>query len=266
MTPLVPNILTKEEQAEYKRLGGGPLTTKEQYTGVMEHYWLSFLGLLLMIVCAFGVWYSTRNLEVQADGNDTDFFLFLAGMVVAMVISIVAIPQGIKTQTAELQRVYLESIGYKSRVEIASIYITDHAGDRMRERGVTMDMIRTVISAPHQVTHDKVEGSYRLDRTDGNRTTKVWTTQWPVPVGDKVVVKSTAVQYRLNMTVPANRIGKLIGKGGENIRRIEGWGYGGYNPKNVHVDVDRSTGAVVVTADSTARLEAARLEIQKSVR
>lgn len=145
------------------------------------------------------------------------------------------------------------------------VKFTVHSRDRMRERDVRDEWVHAAIEAPERVTYDPQEDSYRLDHTVANRTTKVWVTQWPVPKGEAVVVKSTAVKYRLEMNVPTDRIGRLIGKGGANIKRIEGWYANLYNPQHTHVEVDRTTGAVSIWADSPVLLERARVEVQKSV-
>jgi hypothetical protein len=57
-----------------------------------------------------GVVYTTRNLEVQADGNDADMFAFLVGVVIFMGLTLAATVKGVRDLRAHLVDTYLSSI------------------------------------------------------------------------------------------------------------------------------------------------------------
>lgn len=73
--------------------------------------------------------------------------------------------------------------------------ITNHARQRMRQRGVAIADVEDVLRKPDSARYDPNEGSYRLERALSGGTLKVWVVApWP-PMGT-IVVKSTAWRGR----------------------------------------------------------------------
>lgn len=131
------NLLTAEERMECNRRRRGPLTNREQWN---PRIWVpTLLPVGLSLVCLGGVWYTTRNLEVQADGNDADTFAFLVGAFICMGLFIAAAVKGTRALRAHLVDTYLSSVAERLehedlRRQIQALtedwrYVCDNAGD-----------------------------------------------------------------------------------------------------------------------------------------
>ena len=134
---------------------------------------------------------------------------------------------------------------------------TNHARERMAERGVSEQQIVTTLNRPDRHEPDRVENSVRVERDFDGRTLKVWVAEsWP-PRGE-AVVKSTAWHYHDTMRVPVDRLGALIGRKGstiEGIRRTTG----------TRINVERD-GTVQISGDDRAAVQAAKRAVGKIVR
>lgn len=137
-----------------------------------------------------------------------------------------------------------------------SVRYTNHARERMAERGVTAQQIAAALARPDRHEADRVENSVRVERDYDGRTLKVWVAE-PWPPASEAVVKSTAWHYHDTMRIPAARIGALIGRKGRTIDEIRrGTG------ARINVDDD---GTVHITGDEHAAVQAAKRAIGKIV-
>lgn len=141
-----------------------------------------------------------------------------------------------------------------SRPPLAPIRFTAHAQERMQQRGVSRAQIEAVIASPQRQQRDPAENSYRLERDFGSRVLKVWVAE-PWPARDEIVVKSTAWKFHFELHIPASAVGRVVGAGGGNIRRLE-------TQTQAKISVDRD-GVVRITSgveahglDAKKRIEA----------
>ena len=113
-----------------------------------------------------------------------------------------------------------KSSGTLSRREFPPTVLTNHAKQRMSERGVSSLQINQVISSPTLAQTDARNNSVRLERQIGIRTLIVWVAQpWPAAA---TIVKTTAwADVPLAFQIPAGAAGRIIGRGGATVRRLE---------------------------------------------
>ena len=104
--------------------------------------------------------------------------------------------------------------------EVASTVLTSHAKQRMLERKVSSLQIDQLITNPTLVRRDATNNSVRLEGQISGRTLIVWVAEpWPVAA---TIVKSTAwADVPLTFKIPAEAAGRIIGRGGATVRRIE---------------------------------------------
>lgn len=133
---------------------------------------------------------------------------------------------------------------------------TNHARERMSQRGVTTQQVAAALARPDRQEQDPVENSMRIERDFDGRTLKVWLAE-PWPPTREAVVKSTAWHYHDTIRIPADQIGKLIGRRGgtiEELRRTTG--------ARVSVEDD---GTVQISGDDHAIVQAAKRAVRKIV-
>lgn len=133
---------------------------------------------------------------------------------------------------------------------------TNHARERMTQRGVTAAQVASALARPDRQEKDPLENSIRIERDFDGRTLKVWMAQ-PWPPTREAVVKSTAWHYHETIRIPADRIGKLIGRKGatiEELRRTTG--------ATVNVEDD---GTVRISGDEQGSVQAAKRAVRKIV-
>lgn len=136
--------------------------------------------------------------------------------------------------------------------------ITNHARIRMRERGVLQSDLEATLRMPDRVRVDPNQRSIRFEKDYPCGTLKVWVAQcerttWPT---DVAVVKSTAWSFRTELTVRAEDVGRIIGKGGQRVKRIQA-----LTGARVHFTEDH---VVLVTAGERVQLEQAMAMIRES--
>ena len=133
---------------------------------------------------------------------------------------------------------------------------TNHARDRMAQRGVTAQQVASALAGPDRQEKDPLENSVRIERDFAGRTLKVWMAE-PWPPKHEAVVKSTAWHYHDTIRIPRSQIGKLIGRKGatiEEVRRMTG----------AHVNVE-DDGTVQIGGDDNATVQAAKRAVKKIV-
>ena len=135
---------------------------------------------------------------------------------------------------------------------IPSPILTNHAKQRMVEREISSLQIDLVIAEPTRERADVKNDSVRLERTITGRTLIVWVAKpWPAA---ETIVKSTAwADATVEFTIPAGTAGRVIGRGGTTIRRIE-------SDYRVRVSIGDG-GSVRVTSGSKDSVDAAQREI-----
>lgn len=134
---------------------------------------------------------------------------------------------------------------------------TLHAKERMQERGVTAKQIELVLARPDRSESDPHENSVRLERDFDGRFLKVWVAEpWP-PAGE-VVIKSTAWRFTARFTIPANRIGTVIGRKGATIEHVRAT-----TDASIHIGDD---GTVMISAGEKSSVDAARKAIEALAR
>lgn len=131
------------------------------------------------------------------------------------------------------------------------VVYTDHALQRMRQRDVSKAQITEVLERPERALEDKAQGSIRLERNFDGRTLKVWVNP-PWPATPEAVVRTTAWNASTTFEIPSAAIGRVKGKGGATVRRIE-------LETSTWISVG-SDGRVLIKAD---RLEAIKLAQEK---
>ena len=109
------------------------------------------------------------------------------------------------------------SLGLESGLRL--VY-TNHARERMSQRGVTRSQIEEVLARPHRRYHDKAQASMRFERDHDGRVLRVWvaTSRWP-PVGE-AVIKTTAWQHHVAFKIDPSAKGRVIGRSGVTIRQM----------------------------------------------
>lgn len=143
-----------------------------------------------------------------------------------------------------------------SKPALAPIRFTIHAQERMQLRGVSRAQIEAVVASPQRQQHDPEENSYRLERDFGSRVLKVWVAE-PWPARDEIVVKSTAWKFHFELRIPASDVGRVVGAGGGNIRRLE-------SQTQAKISVDRD-GLVRITSGVEAHGLDAKKRIESMV-
>lgn len=129
---------------------------------------------------------------------------------------------------------------------------TKHAKERMLERSVSFEQLEAVIASPEAERACPKEGSIRLERNIDGRRLRVWVAS-PWPAAQALVITTAWADPVVTFSIPAYRIGRLIGPGGSTVRRLES-----ENRVRIHVD---STGTVRVTAAERADAVAAQQQI-----
>ena len=132
--------------------------------------------------------------------------------------------------------------------DLTRIY-TSHAKERMQQRGISREDVEDVLSHPARVTRDEVENSMRFEKDVRNTVLKVWVAADPWPPTDKVVVKTTAARHFASLTIPRRTVGRVIGRGGSTIRRVQA-------ATKARVTV-KENGKVVIQADERAHVDQA---------
>ena len=133
---------------------------------------------------------------------------------------------------------------------VGRIYTTD-AKKRMAQRSISKDQIESVLIRPDRVDRDDNEGSMRFERELGTVLLKVWVAADPWPPVDKVVVKTAAARHFGSLTIPAEAVGRVIGRGGATIKRIQ----------------ETTSSKVVVKDDGSVQIRAdARIHVERAHR
>ena len=136
-----------------------------------------------------------------------------------------------------------------------SVHITQHAHERMTQRGITHDQVTAVLGQPERQKCDPIERSVRLERDLDGRTLKVWVAE-PWPATRQIVVKSTAWQYFTTIKVPVERVGLIIGRGGRTIQQIE-------EVTQARISVNKMDGSIDIRAGDIRSLETARERVNQ---
>lgn len=100
------------------------------------------------------------------------------------------------------------------------IRLTQHAIQRMAERGVSRDQIETAVANPDRVTPCPAQGSVCIEAVHDTGRLKVWVVA-PWPSVNEAVVKSTAWCYERVITIPDGSRGRLVGPGGCTVKALE---------------------------------------------
>jgi hypothetical protein len=90
----------------------------------------------------------------------------------------------------------------------------------MRERSITKDQVESALRAPDRREQDLEERSVRFEKDFDGRVLKVWVAAEPWPPSDTVVIKSTAWKYVDTFEIPADTIGRVIGRNGTTIQQV----------------------------------------------
>lgn len=146
--------------------------------------------------------------------------------------------------------------GARARVA-ASVRYTNHARQRMLERGVAEDQIESVLARPARVDRDVEENSVRLEGDFDGRVLKVWVAE-PWPGHDEIVVKSTAWTYVIRFAIPARAVGRVKGRDGKTIQAI-------CRETGAQISLDRS-GLVRIRSGDRASAESARRKVLTTAR
>lgn len=113
-----------------------------------------------------------------------------------------------------------------------SLAFTPHAQQRMLERHIAPEQVVRVIRSPeHAVPAEYLDlgargsprpkDSVRLEGGVDGRVLKVWVPA-PWPARGQVLIKSVAwADFEQTVRVPERSVGRVIGRGGANVRRIE---------------------------------------------
>lgn len=101
-----------------------------------------------------------------------------------------------------------------------AIRYTNHAKERMTERGVTVDQVESVLAAPARATKDPENNSVRLEGDIDGDILKVWVAE-PWPARGEIVIKTTAWKHILEFEIPSAAVRHVIGREGKTIRSIE---------------------------------------------
>jgi len=136
--------------------------------------------------------------------------------------------------------------------EGVSLRYTQHARERMQQRGVTAEQVKSVLDRPHRQEKDPLENSVRLERAFERRVLKVWVAE-PWPPTSEAVIKSTAWHYCMTVKIPVTKKGLLIGKGGRTIQAIRA-------STGARVEVHED-GTVRISAEDSQTVETARQRI-----
>jgi len=137
-----------------------------------------------------------------------------------------------------------------------SLRYTNHARERMSERGVTEAQVASALARSDRHEKDPVENSVRFERDFSGRTLKVWMAE-PWPPTSEAVVKSTAWHYHESIRIPADRVGALIGRKGSTIQEIR-------TATGARISVD-DDGTVRISADDNQSVQAAKSAVKKVV-
>lgn len=132
------------------------------------------------------------------------------------------------------------------------VVYTHHARQRMNERGVSVTQVEAVLADPTRQIYDTQKNSVRLERDFGGRILKVWVVE-PWPATSEIVIKTTAWKYQVTLSLPPTAVGRVIGRGGANVKGIQ-------DQYGVRIKVNRD-GTVRVIAGDQASLDAAQRQI-----
>ncbi|QDZ15090.1 KH domain-containing protein [Humibacter ginsenosidimutans] len=146
--------------------------------------------------------------------------------------------------------------GPRARVG-ASVRYTNHARERMAQRGVTAVQLESVLAKPARVDRDVEENSVRLEGDFDDRVLKVWVAE-PWPSAGEIVVKSTAWNHVARFMIPAGAVGRVKGRGGATIRSI-------CLDTGAQISIEKN-GAVRIHADDKAAVDAARRKVMSLAR
>lgn len=138
--------------------------------------------------------------------------------------------------------------------DIKLIY-THHIRERMSERGIRTEDIEATLSDPDRADHDETESSMRFEKHFADRTLKVWVVREPGaawPPRGSVTLKSAAWKYVVTLEIPAECVGRLIGRRGSTIQAIR-------SSTGAHVRIDECH--VHITAGERHQLERARQRV-----
>lgn len=124
------------------------------------------------------------------------------------------------------------------------IRLTQHARERMALRGVTLAQIEATVAHPRRVTPCPAQGSVCLESVHGEGVLKVWVVA-PQPGVHETVVKSTAWCFERTVAIPAGAHGRVVGRGGCTVRRLQA-------TSNTRISVNGAS--VTVRADSSDAL------------
>ncbi len=128
----------------------------------------------------------------------------------------------------------------------------EHAKERMQQRGVAAEQVKSVLDRPRSQERNPLENSVRLERDFEGRVLKVWVAE-PWPPTYEAVIKSTAWHYCMTIKVPVKKKGLLIGKGGRTVQAIRA-------STGARVEVHED-GTVRISADDSQTVETARQRI-----
>lgn len=136
------------------------------------------------------------------------------------------------------------------------VRFTKHARERMNQRHITPAQVKAVIANPARHKLDSRQNSVQLEGDYEGRILKVWVVE-PWPATTEVVVKTTAWRYYATLTIPRERVGRLIGRNGETIQRLR-------IETGAHINV-KDDGTVHITGGDKATTEDARQRIVATV-
>ena len=114
-----------------------------------------------------------------------------------------------------------------------SLSITPHAQQRMVERDIAAAAIMSVVERPDRAVPTEYadfgawggptrKESVRLEGEIGGRILKVWVpAPWPASAREVVVKSAAWADFVATVRVPANAVGRVIGRGGATINGIQ---------------------------------------------
>lgn len=135
----------------------------------------------------------------------------------------------------------------------ARVVFTDHAQQRMRERGILENQVTELLRQPQRSQDDATQGSVRLERDFDGRTLKVWVNP-PWPPTQEAVIRTTAWTAVETLTVPREAVGRVKGTGGAVVRQIQ-------LETATWINVS-SDGKVIIKGDSLDAIKRARTKVE----